>query len=209
MPRRIVKCADAREWLAKQKRGQHKFIITSLPEMSELGMDSREQYEAWFLEAAKQVCYVVGPDGYAIFYQTDRRLNGQIVDKAGLLFLAALHYDMRTVWHKIAEHRDAGKVDLYRPGYSHLICFSKNGSAGKAYPDIFPPERSTWANGMPATVTYYACAFAANKGARYIVDPFCGKGTVLAVANDLKLDAYGIDIDESMCAEAREFEVKL
>ena len=42
-----------------------------------------------------------------------------------------------------------------------------------------------------------------------IVDPFCGKGTVLAVANELELDAFGIDIDESMCAEARKFEVKI
>lgn len=39
-----------------------------------------------------------------------------------------------------------------------------------------------------------------------VVDPFCGHGTVLAVANTLGLDALGIDLSSRKCAFARNLE---
>jgi tRNA G10 N-methylase Trm11 len=41
------------------------------------------------------------------------------------------------------------------------------------------------------------------------VDPFCGYGTVLAVANALGLDAVGVDLSARMCARARTLSVDL
>ena len=38
---------------------------------------------------------------------------------------------------------------------------------------------------------------------RTIVDPFCGFGTVLAVANQLGLDSVGVDLSARMCRKAR------
>jgi SAM-dependent methyltransferase len=38
---------------------------------------------------------------------------------------------------------------------------------------------------------------------RTVVDPFCGFGTVLAVANALGLDAIGVDRSKRMCQRAR------
>jgi tRNA G10 N-methylase Trm11 len=38
---------------------------------------------------------------------------------------------------------------------------------------------------------------------KLVVDPFCGKGTVLAVANAMGLDALGIDISAKRCRAAR------
>ena len=44
---------------------------------------------------------------------------------------------------------------------------------------------------------------------RTVVDPFCGWGTVLAVANALGLDAVGVDIAPRMCGRARKLEIGL
>jgi tRNA G10 N-methylase Trm11 len=41
------------------------------------------------------------------------------------------------------------------------------------------------------------------------VDPFCGFGTVLAVANALGLDAVGVAIAARMCRQARELKVDI
>jgi hypothetical protein len=39
---------------------------------------------------------------------------------------------------------------------------------------------------------------------RTVVDPFCGFGTVLAVANAMGLDAIGVDASARMCRRARQ-----
>ena len=44
---------------------------------------------------------------------------------------------------------------------------------------------------------------------RTVVDPFCGWGTVLAVANALGLDAVGVDIAPRMCRRARKLQIEL
>ena len=40
-------------------------------------------------------------------------------------------------------------------------------------------------------------------GGRVVVDPFCGRGSVLAVANSLGLDAIGVDLAVRRCRVAR------
>jgi tRNA G10 N-methylase Trm11 len=42
-----------------------------------------------------------------------------------------------------------------------------------------------------------------------VVDPFCGFGTVLAVANALGLDAVGVDVSPRMCRRARTLQIDL
>jgi tRNA G10 N-methylase Trm11 len=42
---------------------------------------------------------------------------------------------------------------------------------------------------------------------RTIVDPFCGWGTALAVANALGMDAVGVDLSARMCRRARVLDV--
>ena len=55
-----------------------------------------------------------------------------------------------------------------------------------------------------------AVRFAARRaGARTIYDPFCGRGTVLAVANAMGLGGVGFDIDEEQCEHARSLRVEL
>ena len=50
-----------------------------------------------------------------------------------------------------------------------------------------------------------ACRYViAETRTRTIVDPFCGYGTVLAVANALGLDAVGVDLSARMCRDTPE-----
>jgi tRNA G10 N-methylase Trm11 len=49
-----------------------------------------------------------------------------------------------------------------------------------------------------------ACRFVARETTTStIVDPFCGYGTVLAVANAIGLDAVGVDLSTRMVRRAR------
>jgi SAM-dependent methyltransferase len=60
------------------------------------------------------------------------------------------------------------------------------------------------AKSMGVNACTYACKFVLKvTTSRTIVDPFCGFGTVLAVANDLGLDAVGVDLSKRMCRKAR------
>jgi hypothetical protein len=53
-----------------------------------------------------------------------------------------------------------------------------------------------------------ACRFLLEETtSRVVVDPFCGRGTVLAVANAMGLDALGVDISAKRCRAARALEV--
>ena len=55
-----------------------------------------------------------------------------------------------------------------------------------------------------------ACRYVlAETATRTIVDPFCGFGTVLAVANALGLDAVGVDLSARMCRKARTLAITL
>ena len=55
-----------------------------------------------------------------------------------------------------------------------------------------------------------ACRFViAETATRTVVDPFCGFGTVLAVANALGLDAVGVDFSVRMCRRAEALEIDL
>jgi hypothetical protein len=55
-----------------------------------------------------------------------------------------------------------------------------------------------------------ACRFVLSETTtRTIVDPFCGFGTVLAVANALGMNAVGVDLSARMCRSARELQIDL
>jgi hypothetical protein len=56
---------------------------------------------------------------------------------------------------------------------------------------------------MGITACRVACRYLLdNTRSRVVVDPFCGRGTVLAVANELGLDAIGVDVSARRCRAA-------
>src|SRR5690606_7627847 len=92
-----------------------------------------------------------------------------------------------------------------RPGYSHLLCFGGEGvKAGKATPDVFHMGGQLYPNGMGLQAATVALQAALAHGDR-VCDPFCGRGTVPALAEAMGFSRIiGVDIDPSQCASAKQ-----
>jgi hypothetical protein len=204
---RTVHCVDAIAWLEAQPVLEGCSLIASLPDVSEFPQLSLEEWKRWFMRAARLVIERTPPEGVAIFYQSDVKKEGAWVDKGYLVSRAAEEASARTLWHKIVCRRPAGTVTFGRPAYSHLIAFSRGLSLdlARSSPDVLPEAgESLWTRGMGRLACELACRFVADQtSTRTVVNPFCGRGTVLATANDLGLRAIGIELSPKRARQSR------
>jgi hypothetical protein len=186
-------------------------VVTSLPDVSEVGL-SLPAWRQWFLEAVAQVTVAVPADSVAIFFQSDIKRDGAWVDKGALVVRAAEDAGARVLFHKIVCRRQPGLPTLGRPGYTHLIAVSRGLRCPDALgiPDIIVDAGpSLWVRAMGIRAAAVAVRFAREHArAQRIVDPFCGVGTVLAVANALGLPAVGVDKARRRCEDARALRVE-
>jgi hypothetical protein len=204
---RTVECAEAVAWLSGRETLEGCSVITSLPDVSELPALSLPEWKRWFIRTAALVLAKVPAQGVAIFYQTDVKKAGAWVDKGYLISRAAEEAGCEALFHKVVCRRPPGTVTFGRPAYSHLLCFSRGVrvNLGKASPDVLPEAGEvTWTRGMGVQACLAACRFILEHTAtRTVVDPFCGHGTVLAVANALGLDAVGVELSRKRAKKAR------
>jgi len=153
----------------------------------------------------------VPADGAALFYQTDVKKAGAWVDKGYLISKAAEEAGCETLFHKVVCRRTPGTVTFGRPAYSHLLGFSRGlrVDLGRASADVLPDAGEvTWTRGMGVQACLVACRFVLeHTQSRTVVDPFCGHGTVLAVANALGLDAVGVELSRKRAQKARALRV--
>jgi hypothetical protein len=206
-PQRIVHHADAIAWLGDEAALRGASVVTSLPDRSEVPELGFDGWRRWFEDAAALVMDRVPDEGVAIFFQSDVHHEGLWVDKGALVSRAAERARHGLLFHKIVCRRPPGSVTFGRAGYSHLLCFARTLRPGLrrattdviAEPGFMPGVKSMGVNACLA-----ACRFVrAETRTRTVVDPFCGFGTVLAVANSLGLDAVGVDRSARMCRRAR------
>ena len=206
MASRIVHQADGVAWLAGAALPEDHALVTSLPDSSELRM-SFEQWETWFSETAAQVCRSAPPNAVAIFFQTDVKREGGWIDKSFLIQLGAQRAGAQLLWHKVVCRAPAGVTTFGRPGYAHLLCFSQSLrlTAAQSTPDVLPTlGKMTWARAMGIDACTATCRFLLEHTAcRTVVDPFCGVGSMLAVANAHGLDAIGVELSAKRAARAR------
>lgn len=204
---RIVYEGDALEWLAGRGVLDGASVVTSLPDFSEFPNFSLDEWKAWFLGAVVRVLQSIPENGVAIFYQTDRKRDGEWINKSYLCQQAAGSVGHKLLWHKVVCRAPAGNITFGNPSYSHMLCFSKGVLAAvkNSSADVLPAAGfTTWTRGMGTLACQAACNFILkNTETRTIVDPFCGHGTVLAVANDLGLDSVGVEISRKRARQAR------
>ncbi len=190
--------ADALAWL-KNLPGPMigTSIITSLPDISEFGEMNLEQWKSWFMSSAELVLSKCAPDGICIFYQSDIKRDGVWVDKSYLCQKAAEQTGDVLIAHKIICRSPPGNASFGRVGYSHLLCFSKTirPTIADSVADVLPDAgQTTWARGMGLEACEMACRFIkTHSESPTILDPFCGHGAVLRIANKLGLNAIGVD----------------
>jgi hypothetical protein len=204
-PERKVFCMNALDWLPKQSKLDS--IVTSIPEMDEVGL-KLEPYLEFFRTAASLCLQAVKDKGYCIFLQTDRKYKGW-VDKSYYLSDEAQKLGYRCIWHKIALRTEVGKTDLFRPTYSHMICFSKEGPIGKPIPDVVYRGEMTYPNAFGLSAVELVVRYLKDNKIKTIYDCFVGSGTTLAVANALGLNAVGVDLDPKQCEKAKKLSVTL
>jgi hypothetical protein len=205
---RIIHQADAVEWLQSQDVMAGCSFITSMPDYSEFPSLSLADWKKWWVKAAGLILSRCPEDGVVIFYQRDSKREGAWVDKAYLCQKAAEEQGVEQIWHKIVCRAPAGHITFGRPAYSHLICFSKRVrmDVSVALPDILPVAgKSTWARGMGIDACEFAIRFVKeHTQTRTVVDPFCGHGLVLAVANHEGMNAIGVELSRKRAERARE-----
>lgn len=174
-------------------------VFTSLPDAAEVEWPV-EKWRTWYMRAARETIGAVQSSGYAIFYQTDRRADGVTQSKAGMIMEAARQMGAQVVWHKIAVGTTG--TSLFRPGYSHLICVSRKGRAGKPTPDVFAKGSKIYPNATDAAALDIGIGFLASRGMVIVADPFCGRGSIGHAAARAGLDSLSIDILPEQTAAA-------
>jgi hypothetical protein len=206
MPSRIVYEADAVAWLEAARLPADHALVTSLPDSSELRL-SFEGWQTWFLETAALVCSSAAPEAVSVFFQTDVKREGGWVDKSFLVQLGARAAGVQLLWHKVVCRAPVGMTTFGRPAYAHLLCFSRSLrlSPAQSLPDVLPRlGEMTWARAMGVEACELTCRFLLeHTRCRTVVDPFCGVGSMLAVANAHGLDAIGVERSPKRAARAR------
>jgi hypothetical protein len=188
-------------------------VVTSLPDVSELGELDFDGWKRWFVDAARRIIRWIPMDGVALFFQSDIRRNARWIDKGYFIQNAIELEGADLIFHKIVCRRPAGTVSIGRPSYSHLLCVAKSERAlpVKPGPDVLPDAGwMPWSRAMGVEACRVACRFLLDETVtKRVVDPFCGQGTVLAVANALGLDALGIELGGKRCRIARNLKIDL
>ena len=209
-PQRAVVCADAIPWLRERGPIDGACAVTSLPDVSELGI-ALPQWRDWFLGAVRLVVDAVPATSAAIFFQSDIKHEGRWVDKGVMVVRAAEDAGAHVLFHKIVCRRPPGMLTTGRPGFTHLIAVSRAMSCPEVLPipDVITDAgEQKWVRAMGVRAAAHAVRFAQDQvGARVVLDPFCGVGTVLAVANALGLDALGVEKARKRAEQARELRV--
>lgn len=190
------------EWLPMNTYENYS-LVTSLPDSAELNLDMYE-WRIWFSKAVKVCLAFVSDDLPVIFYQTDRRINKYLESKCGLILSIAKANEFNVIWHKIALKQKPNTLNFFRPTYTHVICLSKKPIATYPTPDVFDDGKVLYKNGIGINSAKLCVEFC-KKYSKNIIDPFCGQGTVNAVADFYGMDSIGIDIDKEQSKKARNF----
>lgn len=194
---RVIHHADALDWLSRQATFAGTSFVTSLPDFSEFPSFTLDEWKEWFVNAAALVLSRTPPEGVTIFYQRDGKKDGAWIDKGYLIQKAAERCGHAQLWHKIVCRARPGSATFGQPSFSHLLCFSQGvrTEVASSTPDVLPlAGEQTWTRGMGLHACETACRFILEQtSTRTVIDPFCGHGTVLAVANQMGMDAIGVE----------------
>ena len=193
---------DALEW-CQENVGNIPAIVTSIPDMSEVGMEEPE-YIPFLRQSAHHILNCITDTGYAIFIQTDRKKQG-LIDKSYYISDEAIRVcGFRMMFHKISLIRDIDVKDLYKPTYSHVLCYSKKGKPGRSTSDVYDLGSVLYKNGAGYETIKRSLEFLQTQKIDTVVDPFVGQGTVLKVAIECGFTSgLGIDIDATQCELSR------
>lgn len=208
-PRREVIHGDAVDWLRAHPSLAATSVITSLPDVDELGV-TLDRWREFFVAAAHACLLTAADEGLCVFIQTDNKREGRWISKAGLVLRVADQLDIALVFHKVVCRKPPGTPLHGRPGYSHMLAFSRRAldDADHPTPDVLPdPGEMPWSHsiGTRAAVAAVEAVRGMSPSTTRIVVPCCGIGMILAVANARGFDVVGIERNRKRAEAARTF----
>lgn len=194
---RQVLCDDAILWLKNYDTRLGTSFVASLPDISEFHGYTVERWQEWFVQVAELILSKTPDEDVTFFFQSDIKHERLWVDKAYLCQKAAENVGSKLLFHKIFCRFAPETRTFGRPAYSHLLAFSKNflPDLSKSTPDVYTSlGDKTWERGMGAEACLLIAQFLKNETTSHtIINPFCGQGGMLAVANALGINAVGIE----------------
>jgi hypothetical protein len=204
---RVVHQGDGVRFLSDTTLSPDQAVVTSLPDVSEVPKLGFEGWKRWFVDTSRLACERVADTSVTVFFQTDVKRDGVWVDKAFLVQLGAAEANASLLFHKIVCRAVPGTTTFGRPAYAHLLAFSRARrlTPAQSSPDVLPElGKMTWPRAMGVAACRATCSFLlAHTECRTVVDPFCGIGTMLAVANEFGMDAIGVELSRRRAARAR------
>jgi adenine-specific DNA methylase len=190
---------DSIEWLQNQPDNSLSTVITGIPDLSEITNylpDSIEAYKNFLCEIVSLLANKVKASEYIIFIQTDRRNNGEWIDKSFEITKTMEKCGVALRFHKIV--CSSKIIDLYRVGYSHMLCFSKLSKYSKPFRDVIPPSQKLWANATPINPLIEIAQFLKSKNVNHVIDPFAGFGTVGLIMNLFGISSWNIELNPTI-----------
>lgn len=182
-------------------------IVTSVPDLCEMQPIELEAWRELSSEVTALACRKVAPRSVVVVYQTDIKVDGRTIDKGYLAHRGAERAGVHCLWHKIVCRTTPGNTTFGRPAYGHFMAFSRELRLDPhdSTPDVVPELGvMTWARATPMTAMVETCRFLArHTPCTRVIDPFCGVGTVLAVANEYGFDAVGVELSDKRARKAR------
>jgi len=206
-PSRVVHVGDAIAFLRARERFPDCSFVASLPDYSEFPGFALDEWKTWFVETAKLILERTPDDGVALFFQSDIKYEGAWIDKGYFVARAAELAGHATLFHKVFCRAAPGATTFGKPAYSHLLAFSRGARPDVALStaDVIPDlGEKAWVRGMGLEACRVACDFVLRATrTRTLVNPFCGYGSVLAVANAMGMHAVGIERSPKRAERAR------
>lgn len=199
--RRTILCTDAVSWLMNNNDDFEGSVFCGIPDIQDINLFAKKtqgilcrakEYETWFVNVIQAIFRRIRKGQCAIFSQTDFKVideEGMVaywMDKSYLCSKIAETYGFTLLWHKIALGSDIGSTS-YRPSFTHLLCYGNNvpfHSSMFQTPDVIERGHMTWPKATGLEACILAVAFLKHVvNTQLIINPFCGHGTIVAVAN--------------------------
>lgn len=189
---------DALHWLEQQPDRSLPHVFCGPPDMEEIKtVTTIDEYDAFIKKLVRLILSKVREHAFVLFMCTDRKINSKWYDKSHAINTVADELKVPLLFHKIVLNRDEGKVDLFRPTYQHLLCFSKWHGPGRSTPDVLSGGGKLYRNGTPIKGAEFVLQFLKdNSKLREIVEPCCGRASFLREAQRQGFDVKGVEIDE-------------
>lgn len=193
----LILCKDSLNYLAEQDDHSLPTVVTGIPDFAETCYKTIKEYTDFIEEFCSLIFRKTKKNKYVLFQFMDRKHRGRWISKQYHIIKSAMEKKCPLRFHKIILVREVGKRHLQRPTYQHFLCFSSQQGPGQCTADVIDGiKRDGYCNGHTIRGIEEALDFLDKYDRdKFILDPFCGRGSVLKRAKLRGYKVIGIDID--------------